>query len=206
MAFAYLCKGHTTKENQMNVVSIAPSGTKFPVGWHAILNQLVLDLLTVQYFYGDVVASVGMGRSPVIMALQVCLHSETSRPLKLEASTVMDQIHDRVHQRARATCCICGSTALGSRVSHCGEHSDNQLVPYAVLKPRSDPAWRLADFHMLIEEGTRDAVIRTMASNQQQLDVATAFVRTYHAPEISQILAQTHAMRALWAIETILSH
>jgi hypothetical protein len=200
MAFAYLCKGHPTKENKMNVVNIAPSDTKFPVGWHAILNQLVLDLLSVQYFYGDVVAAVGMGRSQVNMALQVCLHSETFRPLKLEASTVMDQIHDRVHQRTRATCCICGGIARGSRVSHCGEHSDTQMVPYAELESPTNQAWRLADFHMMID-GTRDDMIRTIAKNQQQLDAAAAFVQTYDAPEISQTLAQAQSMRAALAIE-----
>ena len=89
-------------------------------------------------------------------------------------------------------------------VSHCGEHSDIQLVPYAELKTPTNPAWRLADFHMLIEGCTLEDVIRTMAGNQQQMDAATAFVQTYRAPEVSQILAQTHAMRALWAVEDIL--
>lgn len=189
----------------MQDMRIDPPDSKFPTGWHAVLNDFVLDVLTVEYFYGEVVASVSMDRSPVPAKLRVWLLSEAPRPLRGEATNVLDQIHDRIQERARATCSICGSRARGSKVSHCGKHSDIQLVPYAVLKPPSNPAWRLADFHMLID-GTREDVFRTMAGNQQQLDAAAAFVQIYHAPEVSQTLARAQSMRALGAIETTLSH
>lgn len=183
---------------------IAPPDFKFPLGWHAILHDFALEILAVEYLYGEVVASVGIERSPVHTRLRVFLISEAPRELREEASDVLDQIHHRLHERARATCSICGNPAHGAMVSHCGEHSDIQLVPYAELKTPTNPAWRLADFHMLIEGCTLEDVIRTMAGNQQQMDAATAFVQTYRAPEVSQILAQTHAMRALWAVEDIL--
>lgn len=188
----------------MQNLRIAPSGFEFPIGWHDILNDSVLEILTVEYFYGDVATSVGIVKSSVRTKLQVWLLSEAPRPLRNEATNALDQIRDRIQERVRATCSICGCPALESKVSHCGEHNEFQPVPYAELTPPTNPAWRLADFHMLVEGGTLDDVIRTMASNQRQLDAAAAFAQTYDSPRISQILAQAHAMRALWAVEDIL--
>lgn len=188
----------------MKNLQIAPDGFKFPVGWHSILHEFILDVLAVEYLYGEVVASVSVDRSPVHAKLRVYLLSEAPRQVREEASNVLEQIHGRIHERARDTCSICGEPARGAMVSHCGDHSDIQLVPYAELKPPTDPAWRVRDFHMLIEGGTQEDVIRTMANNQKQMDAATAFVKNYDAPEVSQLLARVHAMRAMWAIEDIL--
>ena len=57
---------------------------------------------------------------------------------------------------------------------------------------------------MLIEGGTQEDVIRKMANNRKQMDAATAFVKNYDAPDVSQLLARVHAMRALWAMEDAL--
>ena len=191
-------------DNQMQFLQTVPFASEFPIGWHAILNDFVLDLLAVEYLYGDVVASVGMDRSPGHAKLRVWLLSDAPRQRRNEATDVLDQIHDRIQERARATCSICGCPALDSMVSHCGQHNELHPVPCAGLKPPTNPAWRLADFHILVEGGTLDDVIRTMASNHQQLAAAAAFVQTYDSPRISQILAQAHALRASWAVEGIL--
>jgi hypothetical protein len=182
---------------------IAPPNFKFPLGWHAILRDFTLEVLTIEYLYGEVVASVGLDRSQVHPRLRVYLISEAPRKLREEASDVLGQIHKRIHHRARETCCICGKPASGDMVSYCTEHCEMQPVPCAELKTQNDPAWKLTDFHMQID-GTQEDVIRTMAGNEQQMDTATSFVQIYDAPEASQILAQAHAMRASWAMEDIL--
>jgi hypothetical protein len=177
---------------------------KFPMGWHAILHDLTLELLTVESLYGSVVASVRAERSEVHPKLRVFLISESPRELRQEASNVLDQIHHRIHDRARTTCSICGSQARGASVSDCGKHSGTQFVPFTELKPTKNPDWRLADFHIHIEGRTHQDVVRAMASNQRQMDAATSFVQTYDAPEVSQLLAQAHSMRACWSVEDIL--
>lgn len=187
----------------MQNLKTSPPNSKFPVGWHAILNEFVQELLAVEYFYGEVVASVSMDRSPVHLKLRVFLHSEAPRRLRGEASTVLDQIHDQIHERSWATCCICGRPAKVGMVSDCGEHSDIQVVPFSALPSASNPAWKVADFHMLIN-AENDEMIRSLAGNQQQLDAASAFLQSYDAPEISQILAQAHSLRAILAIEEIM--
>jgi hypothetical protein len=182
---------------------IAPPSFKFPLGWHSILNNFAQEILAVEYLYGDVLASVGIERNPDHPRLRVLLISEAPRELREEASAVLNQIQRRVRERAWETCSICGGHAQDTLVSNCGKHSDTGVVSYAELKPLIGPAWRLADFHMQID-GTQEDVIRTMAGNEQQMDAATSFVKIYDAPEVSQILAQAHALRASWAMEDIL--
>jgi hypothetical protein len=183
---------------------IDPPDFKFPRGWHAILSDFELEILAVEYLYGEVLAYVGIERRTDHPRLRVFLISEADRELRVEATHVLNQIQHRVCERATATCSICGGPAHDNLVSNCGKHSAIELVPYAEIDPPRDPAWKMADFHMLIEGCTTEDVVRRIAGDQQQVDAATAFVKNYDAPEVSQLLAQAHAMRALWAMEDIL--
>lgn len=183
---------------------IAPPSYQFPLGWHTILQDFALDILTVEYLYGEVVASVSVERTPVQTRLRIFLVSEAPRRLRDEASDVLDQMHERIHERANATCRICGLPVRGGLIGHCGQHREIHVERYAGLQPLPmEPAWGAADFHRLIEGCTNEDVICAMALSQNQMDVATAFVNSYCAPEVSQLLAQAHSKRAAWAWEDI---
>ena len=183
---------------------IAPPSFKFPLGWHAILNDFAQEILAVEYLYGEVLASVRIERGPDHPRLRVFLISEAPREVREEASIVLDQIRHRICERALETCSICGGHAHDTLVSNCGKHRDTKVVSYAALNSPKAPVWQAVDFHMLIEGCTAEEVVRRIAGNQLQVDAATAFVKNYDAPEVSQLLARVHAMRALWAMEDTL--
>ncbi len=183
---------------------ISPPNYKFPLGWHSILHDFAQEILTVEYWYGEVVTCLAVEQKSESTRLRVFLISEAPWEIREEASDVLDQIRHRIHERAEATCCICGNPAHVSMVSNCGQHSHSQTVPYAELAPLMNPAWDFEDFRRLVEGASGEDLVREMASNQKQMDAATAFLKTHDAPKISQLLAQAHSIRAICAMESVL--
>ena len=195
------------KENQLNTLNFANANGKFPLGWHRALQRFVRDLVTVEYFYGDVVASVAvvMGRTAIHLDLHISLFSDAKRSLRGEADSVLEQIQDRLQNQLRRTCYVCGEPAVGNEIRRCDEHSDVPAVRFAFLPPPKNSPWTMADYHFLIDASTDD-VVSQLAVNQRQLAAATVFSRTYEASHVSQVLGRAQARRAIKAIEKILHY
>jgi len=183
---------------------ISPPKYKFPQGWHAILHDFAHEILTVEYWYGEVVTCLAVEQKSENTRLGVFLISEAPWEIREQASDVLDQIRHRVHERVESTCSICGNPAHTTMVSNCGQHSQSQTVPYSELKPLMNPAWGFEDFHALTKGATGEDMVRTMAKNEKQMVAASEFLEIYDAKEISQLLAQAHAIRAMSAVESIL--